>query len=203
MSGPFVRAPNIAITGHRIYPDRSQLFRGLDQLRAKQYYLGGAKGIDTDALEYLGRTQPNTQRTVVVPNRLANQPVSTQVITKRYSTQIIELKNTGSDRYMIRNRYMVDRADHLRAFYDHRGSGGTYNTINYARAQGKQVSITSLTNVDLSVYKGYSHTEFRTWMNTQRASGVHLSSVKGVIMGYFKASIGRLPPDIVKLLQAW
>jgi len=198
-----VLADAIAITGHRIYPDRSQLYRGLDQLHAKQYYFGGARGVDSDALEYLGRTQPGSMRTVVVPNRLSDQPRLTIGITKRYSTRIIELKNTGTDRYFIRNRYLVDNTDHVRAFYDHRKTGGTYQTINYAHAQGKPVTITSLVETDLSVYRGYSEPAFRSWMNKQRSNGMPLHSIKGIISGYFKGRRGYIPTDVVKILRAW
>ncbi len=203
MPGESVYTRSIAITGHRTYPDRGALFKGLDQLHAKQYYFGGARGVDSDALEYISRTQPASQRTVVIPDRLSRQPRATIGITQRHATRVIELGNTGTDRYMIRNRYIVDKSQHLRAFYDYRGRGGTFNTINYARSQGKPVSITSMVETDLSRFKTYSDSEFRTWMNTQRSNGVPQTSVKGVIMGYFKGAYGHIPPAIVQILQAW
>ena len=91
-----------AISGHRDYPDRAALFRGLDNLHSDRYLFGGARGFDTDALKYIGRTQPGSQRIVVVPNRLIDQPKYTIPITKKYSTEIIELKNTGISKKVSR-----------------------------------------------------------------------------------------------------
>ncbi|MBA7572488.1 hypothetical protein ES708_14268 [subsurface metagenome] len=127
----------IAISGHRDYPDRASFLRGLDNLRAREYIFGGARGADSDALYHIARTQPKAIRTVIVPNRAIDQPVSARQITSQHATRVIELKNTGAGRFQIRNRAMVDRSTHLRAFYDFRGSGGTLNTIEYARSKGK------------------------------------------------------------------
>lgn len=193
----------IAISGHRVYPDRAALFRGLDQLKARTYILGGARGVDSDALEYLAKTQPHSIRTVVVPNRLIDQPKLTIPITKKYSTSVIELGKTDPGRYMNRNRYLVDHSKHLRAFYDYRQSGGTYNTIQYARNIGRPLSITPMIEQDLNKYLVYTEKEMWDFINTTRQNQVPLSNVKGIVSGYFKVKVGHIPPDVVSVLQNW
>jgi len=193
----------IAISGHRVYPDRAALYRGLDGLKAREYILGGARGIDSDALEYLSRTQPKSIRTVVVPNRAIDQPHYARQITSRNATRVIELKNTGTDRFMVRNRFMVDRAKHLRAFYDFRGHGGTYNTIQYARSKGVPVSISHMIETDVSKLHNLSEREFRNWIGSVRSSGTHLSAAKGIIMGFFQKNKGYIPADVVNIFSNW
>lgn len=172
----------IAIAGHRDYPDRAALYRGLDGLRARQYYFGGARGVDSDALEYLSRTQPGSIRTVVVPNRVIDQPLSSRAIIKQHATEVIELNNAGADRYMIRNRYMVDHSTRVHAFYDFRGSGGTFNTIEYARSKGKLGVVNSLSEYDIEVFRGQSKQQFHSKLNQMKRYGVNLSDVKGLII---------------------
>lgn len=172
----------IAITGHRDYPDRAALYRGLDSMRARQYYLGGARGVDSDALEYIARTQPGSVRTVVVPNRVIDQPLSSQTAIKRYATNVIELRNTGPDRYMVRNRFMVDHSSRTVAFYDYRGRGGTYNTIEYARSKGKLGVVNSLNDYDIDYYRDMSQYEFHDMMCQMKRYNVPLSSVKTLLL---------------------
>jgi hypothetical protein len=193
----------IALSGHRDYPDRASFFRGLDNLSAKEYTFGGARGFDTDALEYIARTQPRSLRTVVVPNRLIDQPRYTITITEKYSTRVIELKNTGLDRYMIRNRYMVDRSTHLRAFYDNRGHGGTYNTIEYARSTGKSYDVWPINNLDQDYYMNMSERRFRSEIENWRSHKVNLSAVKGIIMSFFQKKYGMIPRDVIVTLGSW
>lgn len=168
----------IAITGHREYTDRAALYRGLDTMRARQYYFGGARGVDSDALEYLSRTQPHSIRTVVVPNRLIDQPISARAQIKQHATNVIELRNTGPDRYMIRNRYMVDHSSRTVSFYDFRGRGGTYNTIEYARSQNKLGVVNSLTDYDIDNYRDMSMSEFHVMMVQMKRYKIPLSAVK-------------------------
>lgn len=54
------------------------------------------------------------------------------------------LKHTVSDHYFRgcmakRNRYMVDKADLVLAIWNGHESGGTWNTIQYARSKGKPI----------------------------------------------------------------
>jgi len=178
------RANIIAITGHRDYPDRGNLYRGLDRLKANHYLFGGARGVDSDALEYLGKTQPGTRRTVVVPNRLSDQPLSSQRITKRWSTNVIELKHPGKNRFQLRNQYLVDKSNHTRAFFDFRKSGGTYNTIQYARQKGKSLDVWSLKKFNQDDILKKSPREFRSWVGNMKNLRVNLSAVKMLIINF-------------------
>ena len=193
----------IAITGHRDYPDRASLFRGLDQLRAKRYLFGGARGVDSDALEYIARTQPATTRTVVVPNRLIDQPKLTIPITNKYSTSVIELGNFGPGRFMTRNKYLVDNSDHVRAFYDFRGKGGTFNTIEYSKLSGKPFSIQPMISQDLNKYLPMSEPEMWDFINRAQTNNVPLPNVKIIIMGYFNQRVGYIPANVIARFQNW
>jgi len=181
-----VRAGVIAITGHRYYPDRAGFYRGLDRLQADKYLLGGARGADTDALEYLGRTQAGSGRTVVVPNKLASQPISTQAVTKQYATELIELGNVGPDRYMIRNRYMVDHADRVAAFYDGRGHGGTFNTIEYAKSRGVAVDIMPLVEMSEEAIQAMTQKDFNLWLDGCNLAKIPRMAVKSVVIRRMK-----------------
>ena len=172
----------VAITGHRDYPDRAALYRGLDRMSARHYYFGGARGVDSDALRYIARTQPHSVRTVVVPNRLINQPASARAQIKRYATNVIELKNKGPDRYMIRNRYMVNHSNRTDAFYDFRGRGGTYNTIEYAREKGKLGTVNSLREFKVDEFKGMSKDKFHSTLKQMKRYKVNLSAIKMLIV---------------------
>ena len=158
---------------------------------------GGARGVDTDALEYISMTQPNSVRTVVVPNRLIDQPASARVIIEQHATRVIELGNSGYDRYQIRNQYMVDNSDHVKAFYDFRGRGGTYNTIQYAEKTGKSYSVQPLYDSDLNNCYKMSPEEFQEFVKTAHDFDVPLSSIKGLILDYLNHKKSILPPDYV------
>lgn len=172
----------IAITGHRIYPDRASLLRGLNTLDGRHYYFGGARGVDSDALEHIARTQPRSIRTVVVPNRLIDQPASARAAIDRFSTHVIELKNTGPDRYMLRNKFMVDNSDRVAAFYDFRGRGGTFNTIEYARDTGKPFITFPMREYNVDEFSNMSSEEFGSWLKRMKRYNLNLSSVKGMIL---------------------
>ena len=151
-------------------------------MSAKQYYFGGARGIDSDALEHIAKTQPQSIRTVVVPNRIIDQPVSSRAIIQKHATEIIELRNSGPDHYMIRNRYMVDNATRVNAFYDYRGRGGTFNTIEYARAEGKLGTVYSLSDYDIDEFHHMSRYEFHGVLNQMKRYNIQLSVVKNLIL---------------------
>lgn len=186
MSAPFTTSDIIAISGHRDFPDPGSLYRGLDNLRAREYIFGGARGTDTQALEYLSRTQPASVRTVVVPNTLGDQPASTIPVTQHNASRVIELHNTGSDRFFIRNRYMVDHSTHLRAFYDGRGRGGTFQSMNYAKSIGRSYDVWPLNSYDLNEVLSMSKGNFNNFFLKMRANRINLSSVKGIFIRYIK-----------------
>jgi len=188
----------IAISGHRDYPDRASFFRGLDNLRAREYIFGGARGADSDALQYISKTQPHTIRTVIVPNRAIDQPLSARQITSQHATRVIELRNTGASRFQIRNRAMVDGSTHLRAFYDFRGSGGTLNTINYARSSGKSFDTWNLRRYNEAEFMKQSPKQFNVWFNKMRGFKVHLRAVKGMVIRYIKDTLKTTVPGFLE-----
>lgn len=177
---------SIAFTGNRDYTDPASLYRGLDQVRADRYFFGGARGADTDALKYIARTQPLTERIVVVPNRLADQPIKAHAVIRAHATSVIELGNTGPGRYQIRNQYMVDHADRVLAFTDGRKSGGTFNTIQYAIRQGKVVDYVQWYNFDVNVIYGKSEVELLQWLKECALNEVPELVVKGMVVGAMK-----------------
>jgi len=193
----------IAITGHRDYPDPAALYRGLNNLRADEYLFGGARGTDCDALEYIAKTQPGSIRTVVVPNRLIDQPAVAQVIIKRHATNVIELNNTGPDRYFIRNRYLVDNSTRVQAFYDFREHGGTYQTINYARSSGKDVEIWRLYPSDINDLLEMSNNDFWQFLKDMKEANVNCSSVKGIAIEYCKKTFGGVPREYTAFFRSW
>lgn len=174
----------IAISGHRDYYDRAALYRGLNHTRASEYIFGGARGADSDALEYIAKLRPSSHRTVVVPNRVIDQPAHARLMIKRHADLVIELRNKGPDRFQIRNRFMVDRANHLRAFYDFRARGGTFNTIEYARRSGKDFSVYPVRRFNEQEIMGMSKGKFYQWFNEMKSLKVNLSSVKALIIQY-------------------
>lgn len=190
----------IAISGHRDYPDRANFFRGLDNLRAREYLFGGARGADSDALQYIARTQPNTIRTVIVPNKAIDQPLSARLITSKHATRVIELRNSHSGRFQIRNRTMVDRSTHLRAFYDFRGSGGTLNTINYAKRKGKSFDTWNLRRYNEAEFMKKSPKEFGAWFRKMRGFKVNLRAVKGLVIRYIKETLKTTVPSFLESL---
>lgn len=173
---------SIAITGNRDYADPAALFRGLDRIGARQYYFGGARGIDTDALKYIQQTQPGAIRTVVVPNTLAEQPVAARDAIRQHATNVIELKNSGPKRYQLRNQYMVNKADKTVGFYDYSGKGGTYNTINYAESKGKLHQVNPLVKFNEREILSRSPVEQRKWINDMRRLKTELRAIKGIIL---------------------
>ena len=202
MPGDRIIADVIAITGHRDYHDRAGLFRGLDNLQARKYYFGGARGADSDALEYIAKTQPGTTRTVVVPDRIVNQPAAAQGTTARYATEVIELKNKGMDRYQIRNRYIVDHSNRVAAFTDGRKSGGTYNTIQYAKSQGVPVDIKPIISMDKNVILNMNQADFEDWLRQCREARVPRTAIKSIFSEYMKGVSGGKRTFFVKLLEA-
>lgn len=107
-----------------------------------QIILGGAWGGDTEALRAAlnSRKNPNLKLTVVVPDTFQAQPKETHIFTAQ-ADEVIELKNTGRDRYKIRNQYIVDHCDHLIAFWNGDTASGTKQTINLAKKAGKTVEV--------------------------------------------------------------
>ena len=145
-------ARSVTITGTRsIDVEAAPRLTGLfdDYLRPfadpdVRFYLGGAAGVDTAALDWLAeRTQAIL--TVVVPCTVADQPAPAADAIARWNLQgrlaeVIELGagKLSTSAYHARNRWMVDRSGFVIGFP--RGTdptSGTWYTVNYAAAQSK------------------------------------------------------------------
>lgn len=145
-------ARSVTITGTRsIGAEAEPRLTGLfdDYLRPfadpdAHFYLGGAAGIDTAALDWLAeRTQ--VILIVVVPCTAADQPETAADAIARWNLRgrlagVIELgaSQLSTSAYHARNRWMVDRSGFVIGFP--RGTeptSGTWYTVNYAATQGK------------------------------------------------------------------
>jgi hypothetical protein len=111
-----------------------------------RFYVGGARGIDTLALDWL-REHTTAAITVVVPASVADQPeVAQEAIAKARSThraEVVELRaeelNTAS--YHARNRWMVERSGMTIGFP--RGTdpaSGTWYTLGFTAEQRSIIS---------------------------------------------------------------
>lgn len=109
-----------------------------------RFYIGGAAGIDTAALDWLaGHTR--ARLTVAVPCFVADQPTVAAEAMSSWRQhgrldEIVELRAPEMDAhaYHRRNRWMVDRSEFVIGFP--RGNdpaSGTWYTLNYAAEKGK------------------------------------------------------------------
>ena len=144
---------NVAITGTRSIGDApvgelaeafEAYLRPFSDAEA-HFYVGGASGVDTAALQWLA-TNSAAALTVVVPCRIVDQPVGSAELIERLRgeerlSDVVELGATllGKAAYHARNRWMVDRAGLVIGFPrgDESHGGGTWYTLEYAAEQGK------------------------------------------------------------------
>lgn len=108
------------------------------------FFIGGAAGIDTAALEWLARNT-SAETTIVVPCAVSDQPAEAGEAITRWLDQgrigeVVALgaARLGTSSYHARNRWMVDRSLFVIGFP--RGTNpksGTWYTINYAAELGK------------------------------------------------------------------
>lgn len=108
------------------------------------FYLGGAAGIDTLALQWLaGHT--SSKLTVVVPGLLAHQPASaTHMVAECHRRarlhEVVELgaAKVNAAAYHARNRWMVARSEFVIGFpFGNDPNSGTWYTLDYAAQHGK------------------------------------------------------------------
>ncbi len=141
---------NITITGTRNVPagasDRCEVLfercMGPFVRDGHAFFVGGAVGIDTLALDWLvGQQAPVT---VVVPATVEDQPGPARDCIRSAQhaglAAVVELRHRdfpAPDAYHARNRYMVDRSG-LAIGYPRRDSsgGGTWYTLEYAASKG-------------------------------------------------------------------
>lgn len=160
------KTPNlkVAITGSReiVSYDAGTIDRAMKDVvkEASVIYFGGAIGSDSvalaAALKHRGKGK-GPKLIVVVPDTLSKQPRATRSVSSK-ADKVIELGNKitafdGWKAYRTRNVYMVDRAELLVAFWNGKTkqvnkAAGTAGTIEYAKENGKKVSI-----IDMDGYK--------------------------------------------------
>ena len=110
------------------------------------FYCGGAKGFDLLAAEMLAslREKYKFKLVLVIPFEGQEKGFSTEWKRRyKYALDAADERICLSDEYYrgcynARNRYMVDRSELVIAHYDG-SAGGTRDTINYAKQQGKAV----------------------------------------------------------------
>lgn len=113
-----------------------------------RFFVGGAVGVDTAVLEWLAEVT-DAAVTVVVPRTVRDQPdPASAAIVKWHGAgrlaDLVELDidEVGTDAYLVRNRWMVDRSDLVIGLprSGDQGSGTGY-TLGYAAAQGKALLV--------------------------------------------------------------
>lgn len=133
-------------TGHRElgwYSDLFGRFLAPWATLDTQFYIGGARGIDSLSLLWLAGNSAS-RITIVVPGTVAQQPAEARQAIERCRDRIDEIVELGAAElrtpaFHARNRYMADRADMVLGFplEGTEDTSGTWQTINYAAGQGK------------------------------------------------------------------
>ncbi|QNG55288.1 hypothetical protein H6H00_01510 [Pseudonocardia petroleophila] len=112
---------------------------------AAHFYVGGASGVDTAALQWLA-AHSESALTVVVPCRTVDQPPGPAEVVERLRGEdrlagVVEMGATllGKAAYHARDRWMVEHSGFVIGFPRGEESlgGGTWYTLNYAAEQGR------------------------------------------------------------------
>ena len=138
----------ITITGTRDLPDPPGATEVLLEEHLGPYaaaghgfFVGGAMGVDTLALEWLlTRRAPVT---VVVPATVEDQPTPARDRIRQAEraglAEVVELRHPDfpkTEAYHARNRWMADRSELVIGFpLAGRGGGGTWYTLDYAASK--------------------------------------------------------------------
>jgi predicted Rossmann fold nucleotide-binding protein DprA/Smf involved in DNA uptake len=138
----------VTITGTRaVEGDVAELFKsylGPFADRDAHFYLGGAAGIDTAAMDWLAGMTPSAL-TVVVPCAVEDQPANAANAIRHWEragrlAALVELgaPERGTEAFHARNRWMVDHSGFVIGFPRRDDpASGTWHTLNYATDQGK------------------------------------------------------------------
>ena len=127
---------------------KTALHLALTMLKPEVIRLGGAKGVDTEALKVLGDLETSPRLEVWLPCSIGDAPIQSQLALPRADC-VIELGRDPSraTSYLLRNKAMLDgagggrEANALLAFTDGQRSGGTHRTIQAALKLGLPVYI--------------------------------------------------------------
>ena len=132
-------------TGHRNledYPALFDIYMRPFALPVTRFYLGGAAGIDSMALQWLALETSATLH-LVVPGRLEDQPADARYAVAMVRadgrlTELTELEGTlDTPGYHARNQWMTDRSNMVIGFpLAGRTGGGTVWTLEYAGSLG-------------------------------------------------------------------
>ena len=113
---------------------------------ARRWVFGGAIGVDTVAL--LAAWGPSQHCTVIVPGTVAQQPPDARAAIEARADDVVEMGARNlrtAEAYHARDRMMCHRASRVLAFLDgRRESSGTRVTAEYARFQGRPVTVVGL-----------------------------------------------------------
>lgn len=116
----------------RLKPDKviSGMALGFDQYLASVSYKLGIPFIA--AIPFAGQEKAWPTKSQKTYNKLLS--VASEVIT-------VSEGGYSGYKMQVRNEYMCDKCDVLLACYNGDGSGGTYNCIQYAKRNGKEIII--------------------------------------------------------------
>lgn len=118
------------------------------------FITGGAKGVDLDfaltVLQLQGTLLSHIQLELAIPYRGHHNSMTTSenqdyhlLLQKANKVHYI-CQQYNKSCFMLRNRYMVDNAHLLIAYYNGTTSGGTYRTIQYAQRMHKPIHIVNI-----------------------------------------------------------
>lgn len=117
----------------------------------RRFLTGMARGIDLLCAQLVLRLQEEDDRVVLIPVLpYPNQAVGWPGADRRLHREILQACSGQiiivSPRYTracfyLRNRYLVDHSDKIIGVYDGTPSGGTHQTLEYARQKGLEMEL--------------------------------------------------------------
>lgn len=143
----------VSVTAHRdlseldIHKIHAVMHGVVEKAHVDVIYFGGARGGDTEALRAALHFRGDAKRPkliVVVPDSLAQQPLETQIWSKK-ADAVVELnhpitKDDGFEAYTKRDQYLVDMATTVLAFFSGNYATGTGKTVRMAETKGTLVT---------------------------------------------------------------